>query len=152
MVTTLSDRNPVPPQGVAAAVHNPLPHLVPPQDIVPTPHDPHCVVTTLRELGLLCVPNWYLLGLQLGISKDELAIISRNFPQDDYMCNVKMFGAWLRVDTKATYEKLAMALVTVGKRNIAEDMCTARGTKAKHVHVCYSVYIHNVVELGGGMN
>ena len=46
------------------------------------------------------------------------------------MCKVKMFAAWLRVDTKATYEKLARALVSVGKRNIAEEMCTARGTEA----------------------
>ena len=59
------------------------------------------------------------------------------------MCKVKMFGAWLRVDTKATYEKLAMALVTVGKKNVAEDMCTARGTEGLKVHV-YSI-VHTVL-------
>ena len=45
------------------------------------------------------------------------------------MCKAKMFAAWLRVDTSATYEKLARSLVNVGKRNIAEAMCNARGTK-----------------------
>ena len=46
------------------------------------------------------------------------------------MCKVKMFAAWLRVDTSASYRKLARGLVAVGKRNIAEAMCTARGMKA----------------------
>ena len=85
------------------------------------------MVPTLRDLSLLPVPNWYLLGLQLGVSGDELDMIERNYPRDNDLCKVKMFGAWLRMDTSATYRKLARALVTVGKRNIAEAMCTARG-------------------------
>ena len=92
---------------------------VPPQDVVPT----------LRDLCLLPVPNWYLLGLQLGVSADELDVIERNYPRDNHMCKVKMFAAWLRVDTSATYEKLAKSLVSVGKRNLAEAMCNARGRK-----------------------
>ena len=52
------------------------------------------------------------------------------------MCKAKMFGAWLRMDASATYEKLARALVTLGKRNIAETLSTARGTKGKHLKVC----------------
>ena len=87
-------------------------------------------IPTLRELSLLPVPNWYLVGLQLGVSADEMDVIERNYPRDNHMCKVKMFGTWLRVDTCATYERLARALVAVGKRNIAEAMCTARGTKA----------------------
>ena len=87
------------------------------------------VVPTLRDLSLLPVPNWYLLGLQLGVSGDELDIIERNYPRDNDLCKVKMFGAWLRMNTSPTYRKLARALVTLGKRNIAEAMCTARGTK-----------------------
>ena len=85
------------------------------------------MVPTLRDLSLLPVPNWYLLGLQLGVSADELDVIERNYPRDNHMCKVKMFGAWLRVDTSATYGKLARALVAVGKWNIAEALCTARG-------------------------
>ena len=54
-------------------------------------------------------------------------MLERNYPRDNDLCKVKMFGAWLRMDTSATYEKLARALVTLGKRNIAEAMCTARG-------------------------
>ena len=91
---------------------------------------PQGVVPTLCDLSLLPVPNWYLLGLQLGVRADELDVIERNYPRDNHMCKTKMFAAWLRMDTSATYEKLVKASVAVGKRNIAEAMCTARGTMA----------------------
>ena len=88
------------------------------------------------------MPNWYLLGLQLGVSADELDVIERNYPRDNCMCKVKMFAAWLRMDTSATYQKLARALVTVRKRKVAEALCTARGIVVKgrecsaHTIVC----------------
>ena len=96
----------------------------------PSPLTPLGGVPALRDLCVLPVSNWYLLGLQLGVSTDELDVIERNYPRDNRMCKAKMFGAWLRMDTSAAYEKLAKALAAVGKRNIAEAMCTARGTKA----------------------
>ena len=100
-------------QGVVSHLRDPLP----PQEMVPT----------LQDLCLLPVSNWYLLGLQLGISADELDVIERNYPRDNHMCKAKMFAAWLRVDTRTSYRKLARALVAVGIRNIAEAVCTARG-------------------------
>ena len=113
------------------------PHCLPQQNVVPTVHDflplPFTLqgrVPTLRDLCLLPVPNWYLLGLQLGVSADELDVIERNYPRDNHMCKVKMFAAWQRGDISPSYKKLASALAAVGKRNIAEAMCTARGTKA----------------------
>ena len=115
---------------------------VPLQDVVPTLHDPlppQGTVPTLRDLCLLPVPNWYLLGLQLGVSADELDVIERNYPRDNRMCKAKMFGTWLRMDTSASYRKLARALVTVGKRNIAEPLCTARGMKVTALE-CSFVY------------
>ena len=87
--------------------------------------------------------NWYLLGLQLGVSADELDVIEANYPRDNDMCKVKMFGAWLRMDTSATYEKLVRALVAVGKRNIAGTICTAKGmefTALEYSCACYGVY------------
>ena len=129
------------------------PHSFPQQNVVPTLHDPLPLpvtlqgqVPTLQDLCLLPVPNWYLLGLQLGVSADELDVIERNYPRDNHMCKAKMFGAWLRVDTNATYEKLARALIAVGKRNIAEAMCTARGMSQHwNVHLYTIVYVHCVV-------
>ena len=102
------------------------PLLFPPQGGVPT----------LRDLSLLPVPNWYLLGLQLGVSGDELDMIERNYPRDNHMCKVKMFGTWLRVDTSPTYVKLARALVVVGNRTTAEAVCATRGMKVTLLDVC----------------
>ena len=54
-------------------------------------------------------------------------MIERDYPRDSKLCKVKMFSAWLRGDSKATFGKLARALATLGKRNIAEAMCAERG-------------------------
>ena len=56
------------------------------------------------------------------------------------MCKVEMFGAWLRMDTGATYRKLAKVLVTLGKRNIAEALCTARGMEFTVLECVYYIY------------
>ena len=87
------------------------------------------------------MPKWYILGLQLGVSADE-----RNYPRDNHICKVKMFGAWLRVDTSASYRKLAKALAAVGKRNIAEAMCTASGMSQHwNVHLCTTSIVCTVL-------
>ena len=112
--------------------------------MIPTLHDPlppQGMVPTLRDLCLLPVPKWYLLGLQLGVSADELDVIEGNYPRDNHTCKAKMFGAWLRMDSSASYGKLAKALVAVGKRNIAKSMCTARGMSQHwNVHLYTIVY------------
>ena len=99
------------------------------------PLPPQGMIPTLRDLSLLPVLNWYFLGLQLGINEDELDVIERNYPRDNHMCKVRMFAAWLRMDISASYEKLARALVTVGKRNIAEKICTERGNEAMLLNI-----------------
>ena len=88
--------------------------------------------------------NWYFLGLQLGVSGDELDEIERNYPRDNQMCKVKMFGTWLRVDTSATYEKLARALVVVGDRSLAEVICTARGIYVALLSGSFSAFLCTV--------
>ena len=93
------------------------------------------MVPTLRDLSLLSVTNWYLLGLQLGVSTDELEVIERNYPRNNHMCKIKMFGTWLRTDTSASYRKLVKALTAIGKRSIAEAVCTARGMEAMLLNV-----------------
>ena len=100
-------------------------------------------IPTLRDLSLISAPSWYLLGLQLGISGDELDAIEKNYSRDNHMCKVKKFGTWLRVDTSPTYVKLAKALVAVGNRTSAEAVCTTRGkevTLAAFVVVYYNVF------------
>ena len=97
------------------------------------------------------MPNWYLLGLELGISEDDLEVIEKNYVRDNHMCKVKMFGTWLRVDTSATYSKLARALVAVGCRSTAEVVCTTRGMEFTLV-ACGCVYsnVHCVVRTRAG--
>ena len=56
-------------------------------------------------------------------------MIERDYSRDNYMCKVKMFGIWLRVDTSPTYVKLARAFVAVGNRTAAETVCARRGRK-----------------------
>lgn len=79
--------------------------------------------------------NWYLLGLQLGVSEAELDVIEIDYPRDNNMCKVKMFRTWLRMDTSATYGKLARALAAVGMRNIADKICAERGKEAMLLNV-----------------
>ena len=120
--STLLYSLPVPSQNVVSTL------------LVPATPIPQGGVPTLQDLCLLPVSNWYLLGLQLGVSADELDVIERNYPRDNHMCKAKMFAAWLRMDTSATYRKLARALTAVGKRNVAETMCTPRGMESMYVH------------------
>ena len=60
------------------------------------------------------------------------------------MCKVEMFGAWLRMDTGATYRKLAKVLVTLGKRNIAEALCTARGMEFTVLECLCILYVWRI--------
>ena len=71
--------------------------------------------------------RWYLLGLQLGVDEHDLEMIEKNYPRDVDTCKLKMFGAWLRTDPSATYEKLARALAAIGLKNTAESLCNDRG-------------------------
>ena len=61
------------------------------------------------------------------------------------MCKVKMFGTWLRADTRATYTKLARAFVAVGSRTIAEVVCTTRGTEVTLLDVCVYTRVYTVL-------
>ena len=71
--------------------------------------------------------------MQLGVSADELDVIEMNYPRNNH--KVKMFAAWLKVDTNASYKKLARALAAVGKRNIAEKICTERFKETMSLNV-----------------
>ena len=67
------------------------------------------------------------MGLQLGVSEYELSTIKKNYPRDNDMCKVKMFGAWLRGDANPTYAKLVRALAVIGMKSAAETYCAAKG-------------------------
>ena len=87
----------------------------------------HC--PSLQELDQLSgvTTIWYKFGLQLGVSAEDLDIIETNYPRNADMCKIKMFAEWRRSDTNPTYEKLVRALAAVGKRKLAESVCSAQG-------------------------
>ena len=82
---------------------------------------------TLRELRQLPVTKWYNLGLQLQVNQGELETIQSKHPQDDRICQTKMFGVWLREAEHPNYKKLLRALVAIGRRDIAESVCDKEG-------------------------
>ena len=92
---------------------------------------------SLRELSELPVVDcWYRLGIQLGVTKNELDVIERNHPRDAKRWQLEMFDTWLRSDSSATYERLIKALVLVGKQSLAEMLCRKYGM----LHVCTCLY------------
>ena len=54
--------------------------------------------------------RWYDLGVQLGVSTKQLAIINANYHGDVQMCCTKMFVYWLKIDTTANWNELIKAL------------------------------------------
>ena len=54
-------------------------------------------------------------------------MIEKNYPQDADMRKIKMFAEWYRGDVNSTYEKLVRALAALGKRKLAESVCSAQG-------------------------
>ncbi len=70
---------------------------------------------------------WYRLGLQLGVRADDLDMIEKKYPRDADMCKVRMFAEWQRGDANPTYETLVRALASIGKRKLAESVCSTQG-------------------------
>ena len=93
---------------------------------------------TLRELRQLPVTKWYNLGLQLEVNQEELEKIQSKHPQNDRICQTKMFGVWVREVENPNYEKLLKALAAIGRRDIAEFVCDKEGntTKILEIQLC----------------
>ena len=54
--------------------------------------------------------RWHDLGVQLGISTKQLAIINTNYHGNVQMCCTKMFIKWLEIDNTASWNELIKAL------------------------------------------
>jgi len=66
--------------------------------------------------------KWYDLGVQLRLNVDQLNIIKANNPGDTETCCSEMYQLWLRSDSQASLEKLAMALKDTGFDVIADSV------------------------------
>ena len=66
------------------------------------------------------VTEWYDLGLQLGLPDSTLASIASH--PDVKGHKRTMLSEWLQYDPEASWEKLASALTTIGKKVIAANI------------------------------
>ena len=81
----------------------------------------------LPKLARLPVaPDWWSLGVQLGLPLDRLRSIQYNnvqYPDSSSRCLTDMFDWWLKSDCDSTYENLATALSAIGRRDLALEVC-----------------------------
>ena len=71
--------------------------------------------------------KWYHLGLHLGMEEHILNEIEVNYPGDRQMRQDKMFGAWLRSDTEASWSKVYDALKEVGEDKLVKFISSKYG-------------------------
>ena len=64
--------------------------------------------------------QWYQLGIQLGIPKDQLDQIQVNYPREVSMCLPQMFDWWLKNGACPTRRQLAEALQAIDRRDLAK--------------------------------
>ena len=81
--------------------------------------------SALKDLVKLPVAaKWKQLGLQLGVPMHRLQQIQANnssYPDSTQECLTDMFDWWLNNGRGKTYERLARALSTIGKRELARQ-------------------------------
>ena len=81
----------------------------------------------LPKLARLPVaPDWWSLGVQLGLPLDRLRSIQYNnvqYPDSSSRCLTDMFDWWLKSDCDTSYENLATALSAIRRRDLALDVC-----------------------------
>ena len=63
--------------------------------------------------------KWFDLGLYLGLIPDDLEIIEDNYPQDAERRLRECLAKWLRKDSEATWDKLAIAVAKLGQTSVA---------------------------------
>ena len=79
-----------------------------------------------RPPKLPVAPDWWSLGIQLGLPLDQLHSIQYNnvqYPDSCNRCLTDMFDWWLKGDYDSTYENLATALGAIGIRDLTLEVC-----------------------------
>ena len=73
-------------------------------------------------MRLKVAPEWYSLGLQLGLTENMLNVIEKDDGRDSSTCKRKMFSKWLSSNKDANYTGLVDALVAIDKKDVAEHV------------------------------
>ena len=79
-------------------------------------------INKYRELD----EEWYSLGIELEMDDEQLDDLEERH-SDPHRRLIKMFGVWLEKAENPTYRKLLKALVSIGKSDVAESICTEKG-------------------------
>ena len=72
-------------------------------------------------ISLKCAPDWYILGLYLGIERSDLSIIEADHQRCEYRLQ-KMLEKWLDVCTNPTWRVVVTALRSIGKNQLASEI------------------------------
>ena len=64
----------------------------------------------MKDLVLVPIKDWYMLGLLLGMREYDLAVIAIDYNNDYNMCRKRMFSRWLASQPYASFEQLREAL------------------------------------------
>ena len=95
----------------------------------------------LKDLVCLEVaPEWYPLGLQLGLTEDALNTIEKDNGHDSSTCKRKIFSKWLSSSKDASYTGLVDALVAIDKKDVAENV-SQKFCKLRFLYLCIASYL-----------
>ena len=87
------------------------------------------VINKYRKLD----DKWYSLGIELEMDYKELNNLEQKH-SDPHRRLINMFGVWLDKGENPTYRTLLKALVNIGKRDVAEAICTEIGRCVTFLH------------------
>ena len=73
-------------------------------------------------MRLQVTPNWYSLGLELGLPQDTLDVIEEDSGRNSNTCKRKMFSKWLLSNEDASYTSLVDALIAIDSKGVAEEV------------------------------
>ena len=80
-------------------------------------------INKYRELD----DEWYSLGTELEIDNEKLDELGEKHKDNPHRRVIEVFGVWLDKGDAPTYRQLLKALVNIGKRDVAESICTEIG-------------------------
>ena len=91
-----------------------------------------CNIETLsRELTDVSGPEWFDLGIQLGVKDATLKDIEVNHRGDVRRCKTEMLRVWLQSDPTNPWKTLAAALENMGKKVLAQSLLEEYNTVMK---------------------
>ena len=97
-------------------------------------------------MQLEVTPEWYSLGLELGLTEHVLDVIEKDYGRDSTTCKRKMFSKWLLSNEDASYTSLVDALIAIDKKAIAEKVSEQFCKLCFLLYMCYNMFCYPVNE------